>query len=157
VTRIENEDKPVLGLAVELQTPADQSQRVIIVSSLIQWGGTQQLQASVLPIVEPDSAVGRLLRSTAMDEAPFGITMSDPSQPDNRLIYVNDGFCELTGYHRDEVLGQNCRFLQGESTREEPVAQMRAAIDAEEPVTVELRNYRKEGTMFWNRVTIVPI
>ena len=157
VTRIENKDEPVLGLAVDLRMPADESQRVIIVSSLIQWDGTQQVQASVLPIVESGSAVGRLLRSTAMDEAPFGITISDPSQPDNPLIYVNDGFCELTGYPRDEALGQNCRFLQGESTREEPLAQMRAAIEAEAPVTVELRNYRNDGTMFWNRVTIVPI
>jgi PAS domain S-box-containing protein len=157
VTRIENGDEPVLALSVELQMPADQSQRVIIVNSLIQWDGTQQVQASVLPIVEPDSAVGRLLRNIAMDEAPLGITISDPSQPDNPLIYVNDGFCELTGYSRDEILGRNCRFLQGESTREEPVAQMRAAIEAEEPVTVELRNYRKEGTMFWNRVTVVPV
>lgn len=157
VTRIENEDETVLGLAVDLQIPADQSQRVIIVNSLIQWDGTQQVQASVLPIAEPDSAVGRLLRSTAMDESPFGITISDPSQPDNPLVYVNDGFCELTGYPRDEVLGQNCRFLQGDSTREEPVAQMRTAIESEEPVTVELRNYRNDGTMFWNRVTVVPI
>ncbi|WP_338740113.1 PAS domain-containing sensor histidine kinase [Haloplanus salilacus] len=89
--------------------------------------------------------------------ATIGITIADPSQPDNPLIYVNDGFCELTGYSRDEILGQNCRFLQGDATREEPVAQMRTAIEAKEPVTVELRNYRKEGAMFWNRVTIVPI
>lgn len=157
VTRIENEDEPVLGLAVDLQMPADQSQRVIIVNSLIQWDGTQQVQASMLPITEPDSAIGRLLRSTAMDESPFGITIADPSQPDNPLVYVNDGFCELTGYPRDEVLGQNCRFLQGDSTRDEPVAEMRAAIDAKEPITVEIRNYRNDGTMFWNRVTVVPI
>ena len=157
VTRIENEDEPVLALAVELQMPADQSQRVIIVNSLIEWGGTQQVQASVLPIVDPDSAIGRLLRNTAMDKAPLGITIADPSQPDTPLVYVNDGFCELTGYSRDEILGRNCRFLQGEATRDEPVTQMRTAIDAGEPVTVEIRNYRKKGAMFWNRVTIVPI
>ncbi len=157
VTRIENGDEPVLGLAVDLQMPADQSQRVILVNSLIQWDGTEQIQSSVLPIAEPDSTVGRLLRNTAMDEAPFGITIADPSQADNPLIYVNDGFCELTGYPRDEILGQNCRFLQGDATREDPVEQMRTAIEVEEPVTVELRNYRKNGTMFWNRVTMVPI
>ena len=100
VTRIENEAEPVLALAVELQMPTDQSQRVIIVNSLIQWGDTQQVQASVLPIVDPDSAVGRLLRNTAIDEAPLGITIADPSQPDTPLVYVNDGFCELTGYSR---------------------------------------------------------
>ena len=157
VMRIENEDEPVLALAVELQMPADHSQQVIMMNSLIQWGGTQQVLSSVLPIVDADSADGRLLRNTAMDEAPLGITIADSSQPDNPLIYVNDGFCELTGYSRDEILAQNCRFLQGDATREEPVAQMRTAIEAEEPVTVELQNYRKKGAMFWNRVTIVPI
>nr|WP_259371231.1 PAS domain-containing protein [Natranaeroarchaeum aerophilus] len=104
-----------------------------------------------------DSDSRQLLYNDAMDEAPIGITISDPAQPDNPLVYINDGFCELTGYLRDEVLGQNCRFLQGEATRGEPVAQMREAIEAEEPVSVELRNYRKDGSMFWNRVTIIPI
>ena len=157
VMRIKNEDENVLALAVELQMSTDRSQQVIFVNSLIQWDGTQQIQVSVLPVIDPNSADGRLLRNTAMDEAPIGITIADPSQPDNPLIYVNDGFCELTGYSRDEILAQNCRFLQGNATRKEPVTQMRTAIEAEESVTVELRNYRKNGTMFWNRVTIVPI
>jgi PAS domain S-box-containing protein len=157
VARIENEDVAALGIAVELQTLTGRSRRVILVSSLVEWDGSQRVQTSVLPVAESDSPAGRLLREHAMDEAPIGITISDPSRPDNPLIYVNDGFSELTGYPRDEILGQNCRFLQGDGTREEPIAQMRAAIEAEEPVTVDLRNYRKSGSMFWNRVTIVPI
>lgn len=157
VMRIKNEDVPVLSLAVELRTLTGQSQRVIFVNSLTEWDDTEQVQSLVFPEVEADSPIGRLLRDQAMDKAPVGITISDPSQSDNPLIYVNDGFCELTGYPRDEILGQNCRFLQGNATREEPVAQMRAAIEAQEPITVELRNYRKDGSMFWNRVTIIPI
>ncbi len=157
VTRIENGDAPTLGLTAEIQTSTNQSQRAILVSSLVEWDGTEQVQTSVFPIVGMDSDSRQLLYNDAMDEAPIGITISDPAQPDNPLVYVNDGFCELTGYPRDEILGQNCRFLQGEATREEPVAQMRAAIEAEESVSVELRNYRKEGSVFWNRVTIIPI
>ncbi|SDY91998.1 PAS domain-containing protein [Halopenitus persicus] len=157
VTRVESNDTPAFGLAIEFQTFTDRHQSVIAVSSLVKWDGTQQVQTSVFPIDSADSPAGRLLRDHAMDEAPIGITITDPSQPDNPIIYVNDGFCDLTGYSRDEILGQNCRFLQGDATREEPVAEMRAAIDAEEPVTVELRNYRKNGSMFWNRVTIVPM
>lgn len=157
VARIENGDTPILGLAVELQTLTDQSEPVILVNALIDWDGSQQVQTLVLPVATTESPTARLLRDQAMDEAPIGITTSDPSRPDNPLIYVNDGFCELTGYPRDEILGRNCRFLQGDATREEPVARMRAAIDAQEPVTVDLRNYRKDGSMFWNRVTIVPI
>ncbi|QZY01085.1 PAS domain S-box protein [Halobaculum rubrum] len=157
VARVENEDAPVLGLAVEFRTATDQPQRGIVVSSLIEWDGSRHVRSTVLPTGVADSPASHLLHDRAMDEAPIGITISDPSQRDNPLIYVNDGFCEQTGYARDEILGRNCRFLQGDATHEDPVARMRAAIEAEEPVTVELRNYRKDGTMFWNRVTIVPI
>ncbi len=157
MARIETGEARALGLEVELQMGTGQPQRVIVTSSLIEWDGAQRIQTSVLPIAEVDSTTGRLLRERAMDEAPIGITIADATRADEPLVYVNDGFCELTGYSREGVLGRNCRFLQGESTRDEPVARMRAAIEAEEAVTVQLRNYRKDGSMFWNRVTIVPI
>lgn len=157
VARVENGDAPVLSLAVELRTRTGRSQRVVVASSRTEWDGTQQVRSLVFPDVEADSPIGRLLRDQAMNEAPVGITISDPSQPDHPLVYVNDGFCELTGYAREEALDRNCRFLQGEATREEPVARMRAAVEADEPVTVELRNYRRDGSMFWNRVTITPV
>ena len=97
------------------------------------------------------------LKDRAMDTAPVGITISDPSQDDNPLIYVNDRWTEITGYAAEEVLGSNPRFLQGEDTNPESVAQIREAIDERESVTVELRNYRKDGSMFWNRVSIAPV
>ncbi|MDS0223003.1 PAS domain-containing protein [Haloarcula sp. S1AR25-5A] len=97
------------------------------------------------------------LRERAMDAAPIGIVITDPHLADNPIIYANDRFVELTGYQRDEIVGRNCRFLQGPDTRREPVAKMRRAIASEESVTVELRNYRKDGAVFWNRVTIAPL
>lgn len=97
------------------------------------------------------------LKERAMDEAPIGIVITDPDEEDNPIIYANDGFCELTGYPQKEVIGRNCRFLQGPETCEESVAEMREAIDTAEPVSVELRNYRKEGEVFWNRVSIAPV
>jgi len=97
------------------------------------------------------------LKTRAMNEAPIGITISDPSRDDNPLVYANERFEQLTGYEEAEVLGRNCRFLQGENTADEPVAAMRSAIDAGEPVTVELRNCRTDGTEFWNRVSIAPV
>ena len=97
------------------------------------------------------------LNKKAIDDAPLGISISDPTQPDNPMVYVNEGFEQLTGYTADEATGRNCRFLQGEATREERVADLREAIDAEEPISVELRNYRKNGELFWNRVTIAPV
>jgi len=96
-------------------------------------------------------------RTRAMDEAPVGITMSDPAQPDNPLRYVNDRFVEMTGYDREATLGRNCRFLQGAETTDERIDELRAAIAAGEPVTTTLRNYRRDGEEFWNRVSLTPL
>lgn len=93
----------------------------------------------------------------AMDAAPVGIVITDPNQPDNPITHVNDHFQEITGYDSEEIVGRNCRVLQGEHTAPEPVSTMREAIDAGEPVTVELINYRSDGTEFWNKVSIAPI
>jgi len=97
------------------------------------------------------------LRSRAMDEAPVGITIADMREDDEPIVYVNDGFLALTGYSESSVLGENCRFLQGEETAEEPVAEMRRAIENDESVQVELRNYREDGELFWNQVTLAPL
>jgi PAS domain S-box-containing protein len=97
------------------------------------------------------------LKEQAMDEAPVGITISDVSLPDNPLVYVNDAFVRTTGYSKEFALGRNCRFLQGEGTSEEKVAEMARAVENREPVTVEVRNYTKAGEEFWNEVTIAPL
>lgn len=97
------------------------------------------------------------LRNRAIEAAPVGITISDADQPDNPIVDVNETFERITGYDAADMIGHNHRILQGEATAPEPVAEMRAAIDADEPVTVELRNYRKDGELFWNRVSIAPV
>jgi len=97
-----------------------------------------------------------LTKSRALDEAPVGISITD-SAADNEMVYVNPQFLELTGYPPEEVLGRNCRFLQGEGTQPEPVSTLRAAIDSETDASVELRNYRRDGTMFWNQLEIAPV
>ncbi|SNR40033.1 PAS domain S-box protein [Halorubrum vacuolatum] len=94
---------------------------------------------------------------TAIDKAHAPLTLSDPTEEDNPLVYVNEAFTEATGYTESEALGRNCRFMQGEDTDPETVAQLREAIDDEEPITVEIRNYRKDGTPFWNELTVVPV
>ncbi len=97
------------------------------------------------------------LKSQAMDSAPLGILMTDQSRDDNPIFYANKGFEQLTGYEQEEIIGRNCRFLQGPETREEPVEELRKAVREERELTVELRNYRKDGTMFWNRLLIAPL
>jgi PAS domain S-box-containing protein len=96
-------------------------------------------------------------RTQAIDEAPVGITITDPAQADNPLIYANDAFVALTGYPREEALGENCRFLQGENTDPDRVAAIREAVDAREPISIDLKNYRKDGTEFWNHLEIAPV
>ncbi|WP_396610857.1 bacterio-opsin activator domain-containing protein [Haloferax sp. S1W] len=97
------------------------------------------------------------LKERAMDEAPVGITLSDGSLPDHPLVYANDAFESMTGYAVEEALGRNCRYLQGDKTNRERVAELRRAIDAEESASVELLNYRRDGGTFWNRVDIAPL
>lgn len=96
-------------------------------------------------------------KTRAIEHAPIGVSLSDYDQEDNPLVYVNERFEEITGYTAEEVSGRNCRFLQGEETDDEAAATLRSAIEASEPTTVELRNYRKDGEMFWNRLSIAPV
>lgn len=97
------------------------------------------------------------LKERAMDEANLGITISDPDQEDNPLIYANDGFVEQTGYTRADAVGRNCRFLQADDRDQQALDTLRDAITAEEATTVELRNYRKDGEQFWNRLSVTPV
>jgi len=92
----------------------------------------------------------------AMEEATVGVSIADLAQEDNPLVYVNQAFETLTGYGAEEVLRENCRFLQGEGTNPDTVAEIREGIDAREEVQVRIRNYRKDGTPFWNEVELVP-
>jgi len=98
-----------------------------------------------------------LLKNRALDAAAEGITIADARLPDQPLIYVNKGFERLTGYPADGVLGRNCRFLQGDSSDPSTVSDIRHAIQEGRECVVELLNYRKDGTPFWNRLSITPV
>jgi len=97
------------------------------------------------------------LKERVIDEAPVGITIADAEGPDTPMVYVNDAFERLTGYDKDRSIGRNCRFLQGDDSDPAAIGAMREAVDEGESVSVELRNYRKDGEPFWNRVDIAPV
>ncbi|WP_302480041.1 PAS domain S-box protein [Sphingomonas bacterium] len=90
-------------------------------------------------------------------DAILPMAISDPNQPDNPIVYVNPAFEALTGYAREEVLGRNCRFLQGPMSDGVELARLRDAIGKREKVSVDLLNYRKDGSPFWNRLLITPV
>jgi PAS domain S-box-containing protein len=91
------------------------------------------------------------------DKSTFGVSIADCHQADMPLIYVNDAFCDLTGLTKEDSIGKNCRFLSGLKTDPETRALLRHAIQAGLPQTVEILNYKKDGTEFWNRLTIFPV
>lgn len=97
------------------------------------------------------------LKNKILEKTQLVFIITDPNQEDNPIIYANQGFTELTGYTREEVLGLNCRFLQGEKTDLDTVALLNEAVKKRKPVSVEILNYKKNGDPFWNLLHIDPI
>ncbi len=95
--------------------------------------------------------------SAAVRSTRMPMLITDPRLPDNPIVFANDAFAKLTGYTREETLGRNCRFLQGPATNSDTVDRIRTAVAAREPIEIEVLNYRKDGTAFWNRVLISPV
>lgn len=100
-----------------------------------------------------DSAYRRIVGQDAERSA----LITDPTRPDNPIVFVSDAFLVLTGYGRDEVLGRNCRFLQGPDTDPRAIEDIRRAIRERRALTRDILNYRKDGTPFWNRLRIRPM
>ena len=105
----------------------------------------------------PDDRIAKELHRISASNDPFAaavratrmpMLVTDPSLPDNPIIFMNDAFTKLTGYTREEVLGTNCRFLQGPGTSREDVTRVRNAIARREPIEIDLLNYRKDGSTF---------
>jgi PAS domain S-box-containing protein len=97
------------------------------------------------------------LRDRAIQTVSQGIVITDANQPDNPIIYASPSFERLTGYTQAEVLGKNCRFMQGKDSDPETVSRLRIAIAQGEPCTVELLNYRRDGTPLWIELRVSPI
>jgi len=97
------------------------------------------------------------LMQRALAVAAEGISIADARLPDRPLIYVNQGFEQLTGYQAEDVIGTNCRFLQGEGADPDTVKAMREAMGDGRDCSVEILNHRKDGTPFWNRLSITPV
>lgn len=97
------------------------------------------------------------LRNVAIANVTSGVTIADARQPDLPLIYVNQGFQQITGYSPREAVGRSCRFLQGEDREQPELEKLRKCLREAEPCVVRLRNYKKDGTLFYNELHISPV
>ncbi len=95
--------------------------------------------------------------AAAVGATQAGVVISNPRLPDNPIVFVNPAFCQITGYEAPEAIGRNCRFLQGPNTDQAALEEFRRGLTEDRPVAVELLNYRKDGTPFWNRVNLSPV
>lgn len=86
-----------------------------------------------------------------------GVVVAEQEGNESVLIYVNDAFERLTGYSAEEILYQDCRFLQGDDRDQAGLQEVRSAIREKRPCRVVLRNYRKDGSLFWNELSITPV
>jgi PAS domain S-box-containing protein len=93
----------------------------------------------------------------AVETTRMPMIVTDPHQPDNPIIFANHAFAKMTGYANHEVVGRNCRFLQGPETDNEAVDELRLAILERREVATEILNYRKDGSAFWNALFISPV
>ena len=103
------------------------------------------------------SGVPGWLLDRAISASPNGIVITDPSLSDAPIVYVNPAFLRMTGYSMEEVIGRNCRFLQGEDRDHPEIDELRRAIEQERECRVVLKNYRKDGRAFWNELHVSPV
>jgi PAS domain S-box-containing protein len=108
-------------------------------------------------VVEKDPGLIPQILSEILDSSINGITLVDPDQEDMPIVYANRQFQVMTGYPQEEILGRNCRFLQKGDREQEGRFAMRRAISKHEPIEVTIRNYRKDGELFFNHLTLTPL
>ncbi|HEY9750603.1 MAG TPA: PAS domain S-box protein, partial [Allocoleopsis sp.] len=131
----------------------DESKQAIRIDGMaIDITETKQAEVSLKQMVRENSQL-----ASAIANMTIGVVITDPNLPENPIIFANPGFTKMTGYTAEDVLGRNCRFLQGAGTNPAHVNLMREAIATKRSITQVLLNYRKDGTTFWNELTINPV
>ena len=108
-------------------------------------------------VVEKDPNLIPQILSTILDSTNNGITLADPDMEDMPIVYANKSFETMTGYAQAEIIGRNCRFLQGTDRDQDARFLLRKAIDERLPVEVDIRNYKKSGEMFHNHLVLTPL
>jgi PAS domain S-box-containing protein len=108
-------------------------------------------------VVQKDNGVIPHVLTQILDSCVNGVTLSDPDLEDSPIVYANKAFENMCGYPQEEIVGRNRRFLQGVDRDQPELARLRDAVKKGEPVEVTLRNYRKNGELFHNRLVVKPL
>ncbi|NEP11487.1 MAG: PAS domain S-box protein [Symploca sp. SIO2C1] len=158
-----------LRTSVQTLEPSNYEYRIVSTSGEVKWvrdstryscldNGDVIVDGVALDISDRRQSEERLrLLDRAIAASSNGIIITDPLQPDNPVIYANPGFERITGYSINEVIGKNCRFLQGKETTQAALEELWTALKEERECHVTLRNFRKDGTLFWNELSISPV
>jgi len=108
-------------------------------------------------VVQKDNGVIPHVLTQILDTCVNGVTLTDPDLEDAPIVYANQAFVDICGYDQDEIVGRNCRFLQGSDRNQPELSLIRNAVKNCEAVEVTLRNYRKNGELFYNRLDVKPL
>lgn len=104
-----------------------------------------------------DTGIISQILTAILDHCVNGVTLADPDQEDCPIVYANKAFERLTGYGQEEIIGRNCRFLQGADKDQPELQMLRESLAKHEAVSVTLRNYRKDGSLFHNYLAVIPL
>ncbi len=108
-------------------------------------------------VVQKDNGLIPHVLTQILDSCVNGVTLTDPDLDDAPIVYANKAFEDMCGYPKEEIVGRNCRFLQGKDRDQPEIDRLRQAIKKGEAIEVTLRNYRKDGELFYNRLDIKPL
>lgn len=121
------------------------------------WARARSQNKGHLFALRKEAEIIPKMLTTIFDACVNGVTLADPELEDSPIIYANRPFMRITGYELDEIIGRNCRFLQGDDRDQEGRLRLREAIRKREQIEVTLRNYRKDGALFHNKLNITPL
>jgi len=116
------------------------------------------LHGDTAAVASPQALADRKeLAFVAVERTRMPMVVTNPREEDNPIVLANKAFLDLTGYAAEEIIGRNCRFLQGAGSSQTAIAEIRAALDDERETDVEILNYRKDGSTFWNKLRLSPV
>ncbi|OZG71147.1 PAS domain S-box protein [Hahella sp. CCB-MM4] len=152
---------PSLNKVIGVRSENEEPNRTLLVSAVPLLDNNKQ-QSGVIGVFQDISMQRQveqelILRTRAVEASINAVVITDTSLPDNPIVYVNPAFERITGYRKEEALGKNCRFLQNDDRNQLGIASIRRAIDSGDKGGALLRNYRKDGSLFWNDLQIAPV